>query len=360
MKLENIVKTGIFATTLAVSGNLYATEAQVATPEQIKVVKQKNNIAISTPKNEKDWRYQEQLIDSGKVTVLIKPVKGQPGYCYMGLDGFPQKYDLPADPREKDGELRKAEMILNFAEKDPAKKFYFPCDLKASETPSVPDPDGPIVPGPKGTEKSSQGKFGVSIGYLAMGTAKDPETESKGVMHGGIVKLTYQFPKKGRPWVGAALAAAGDWSGINQDLEGTATEGPLAGRLTMKGTNEFSYQPLSLGVGIVVGGEAYANEKNTFGLGIEGLSMLMHDWEHHKFGESSAQYIDGKIVEGSDISNHSDRIDHNLFMAHQLGLRLRFSNFCLTPSAGFRTNFAAIYPIGALSLGYCPKPSQQE
>ncbi|GEM_PF-4427338 len=356
MKLENIVKTGIFATALAVSGNVYATDAQVATPEQIIVLKQKNNIATSTPKNELDWLSQQKLIDSGKVTVLIEPVKGQPGYCYMGLDGFPQKYDLPADPREKDGELRKAEMILNFAEKDPAKKFYFPCDLKAEpDTPPVPNPNAPIVPGPNGTGKKSKGKFGVSAGYLVMGTAKDPETESNGVLHGAITQLTYTPSGKRLPWIGVALSAAGNWSGLDTDLERPAVDGPLAGKLVMKGANQFSYQPLSLGVGIVVGGEVYANEKNTFGLGIEGLTMLMHDWEHHKFGENSAQYINGNMVEGSDISNHSDRIDHNLFISNQIGLRLRFGEFCLTPSVGFRTNFAAIYPTGAATLGYCPK-----
>ncbi len=356
------MKAGLCSLVLAVSSNADATEAKIATPEQIAEIRKTQNTATGVNRdNEEDWSHQEDLMIDPKETVLIQAVQGQPGYCVVGINGYTQVYDPKFKDTKRTGannEIDLGERILNLAEKDSAKKFYFPCDLKAEpETPNpIPDPNAPIVPGPNGTEKkSTKGNFGVSIGYTVMGTAKDAQTESDGVLHGATFQLTSQSSKKGHPWFGVALSLAGNYSALDLDLTRPAVDGPLAGQLVMKGTNEFSLQTLSLGAGVVVGGEVYANKKNTFGLGIEGLTMVMYDREQHKFGESSAQYINGNIVEGSDISNHSDRIDSKGFLSNQIGLRLRFDEFCLTPKVGFRTNFSDIYPVGAATLGYCPK-----
>ena len=77
-------------------------------------------------------------------------------------------------------------------------------------------------------------------------------------------------------------------------------------------------------------GNLYANKNNSFGFGLEGHTGVMHDWATGKFSESSAQYINGNLVEGTNISNHSDAIDTQLFMYNQLGLRFRISDLCFT------------------------------
>ncbi|MEK6939346.1 MAG: hypothetical protein AABX31_01330 [Nanoarchaeota archaeon] len=357
MKLENIVKTGIFSALVSASTDVYA-QAQKATPEQIIELKRIQNTAtdVKNRDNDIDWYHQEKLIDSGKATVLIEPVSGQAGYCFMGLDGFPQKYDLPADEREKDGELRKAEMILNLSEKDPAKKFYFPCDLKAPETLTNPDPL--VVPGPKTTKNPwKNGKLGVGIGPQIMGTAKDEATQSYGTLHGASIQLTYTPSEKKLPWLGVALSGVGNWSGIDQDLEVPAADGPLAGKLVMKGKDEYRLQIIGLGLGFIVGGEIYANDKNTFGFGLETNSGIVYEWATHKFGESSAQFINGNLVEGTDISNHSDVVEKNISLYNQLGARLRFGDFCLTPLGGLKLNLSNLKPygMGGWNLGYCPR-----
>ncbi|MDP3699034.1 MAG: hypothetical protein Q8R47_05600 [Nanoarchaeota archaeon] len=352
MTIENIVRKIVVPLTF-IANTAYAQEAKVATPEQIVEVKKINNLAVTSRDNDTDWLHQEQLIDSGKVTVLIQPVEEKPGYCIVGLDGFPQKYNLPADERTKDGKLEKAESILNLAEKDPSKKFYFPCDLKAApETPNpIPDPDAPLASTKK---KSSDGKLNVGVGYLYVGTAKDETTGFNGNMHGGSINLTYQ-PKKKLPYLGIALSGYGNGSSTSQDIAVPAADGPLAGKLVMKGSDEYSLQTLGLGLGLIVGGEVATNENNTFGFGLEGHAGVMHDWVTRKFGESSAQYVNGNLVEGTNISNHSDKTDTQFLMYNQVGARFRFGDFCLTPTVGLRTNFSAAYPIGGLNLGYCPR-----
>ncbi|MEK6809772.1 MAG: hypothetical protein AABY40_03795, partial [Nanoarchaeota archaeon] len=133
MRLENIVKMIVPAVFTA--NTAYANEAKVATPTEIASVIMSNDSASDvTEGNKQDWDQQKRLIQDGYAVVLIEPIEAKPGYCEVGLDGFPQKYDLPADTREKDGELRKAELILNLGENNPENKFNFPCDLKA-ETP---------------------------------------------------------------------------------------------------------------------------------------------------------------------------------------------------------------------------------
>lgn len=356
--MKNTIKNGLCSLVLGasslLSNDVYA-QAQVATPEQIKVVKQKNNIAKSSPKNKLDWSHQKRLIDSGKVTVLIEAVKGQPGYCYMGLDGCTQAYEeaLCNKERTKDGQLELGEYILNFAEKDPAKKFYFPCDLKAEPTPINPGVPGPV-------EKKNpwkNGKLGVGIGYQFMGAAKDEATKSDGTLHGASIQLTYTPSEKKLPWLGVALSGVGNWSGADQDLEVPAVDGPLAGKLVMKGKDEYRLQTIGLGLGFIVGGEVYTNEKNSFGFGLEANNGIVYEWATHKFGENSAQYINGNLVEGTDISNHSDLVETNISLYNQLGARLRFGNFCLTPVGGLKLSLSKLKPygMGGLNLGYCPR-----
>ena len=351
---KNIVTAGIISASVFTSPNVYA-QAQKATPEQINEVKRIDNTTPSTQDNDEDWYAQQKLINSGLVDVLIQPVKEQPGYCIIGLDGCNKVYEISHCQKErtKNGQLELGELIVNFSQQDPKNKFYFPCDLKTPETPTVPNQE-PTVPGPNGTGKKSKGKVSVGAGYLYVGTAKDEATQFDGNMHGGEVYITYN-PKKGLPWFGVALDAYGSWNGLDHDLDVPAVDGPLAGKLVMKGMNEYSLQTIGLGANLLVGGDVYTNQSNTFGLGIEGLTGIMHDWRHHKFGESSAQYINGNVVEGSNISNHSDQIDSQFFMANRLGLRFRFGDFCFTPNAGFRTNFSAIYPVAGANLGYCPR-----
>ena len=369
--MRNTIKNGLCSLVLGASSLLsnhaYAQEAQVATPEQIskiRVVQNKATTSINRD-NAEDWSHQEDLMLDPKETVLIQAVPDQPGYCIVAINGYTQVYDPKFKDIKRTGANTKidlGERILNLAEKDPAKKFYFPCDLKAEEPTAPTNPTTPNVPATKSKNPWKNGKLGVSLGYQVMGTTPDQETEYNGVMHGAMLKLTYTPSEKKLPYIGIALSAAGGWSGLEKDLTGTATDGPLKDRLVMRGTNEFSYQPLSLGGGIVIGGEVYANEKNTFGFGLEGISMLMHDWESHKFGESSAQFIDGVMVEGSAISNSSDRIDHNTYLSHQIGLRLRGGEFCVTPSIGFRNSLAAMSfnPMGGLTIGYCPKQNVKQ
>ena len=121
MKLENIVKTGIFSALMAAASNAPAQEAnQEATPQESLAIYQKNDNATNASKDEqKDWSQQKKLIDEGHATVLIQPVKDKPDYCVVGLDGFPQRYEPPADKRTDD-------MILEKCRKPRGKKNETP------------------------------------------------------------------------------------------------------------------------------------------------------------------------------------------------------------------------------------------
>ena len=354
MKLEELLRAGLFSAVVAASNGAYAAEAQVATPEQVTALKQTNdNATKASENNQEDWAQQKKLIEEDHATVLIKPAKNHPGFCHYGLDGFPQKYNLPADARTKDGKLEKAEYVLNLAETNPKRKFYFPCDLKAD--PETVTPKIVLVPGPAEViEKEVPSVFvSAGAGYVQLLTEADEKYDFSGTLRGGKAFVTLH-PLNTNWYFGSEAMVYGSQSSALENIEVPAKDGPLEGQLVMKGTNEYSLSALGMGLGLV-GGYHFWDEEET-GMSAEVYAGFMHDWITKELTEKSAHYINGKLVEGTDISNTTSDTESQWNVYHGAGLRLNLSDFCIIPNLGFRTNLSnSISPMGGLSVGYCPQ-----
>lgn len=351
MKLDDLIKTMIVPAVFA-ANTAYATEAKIATPEQVANVILTNDPTdiLVSQNNVDDWHQQRNLIDNNQAAVLIQPVQDKPGYCEVGLDGFPQKYDLPADKRTKDGKLEKAEMILNLSEPNHAKQFYFPCDLKAETL----KPNGAPVPQLQTEEKDLPSlTFSPGAGYLHIFTAGDEKFDFAGNLYGGSLFLNVQPSFTNWYWGGRFLGY-GNASSATKNIEVPAVEGPLAGQLVMRGVNDYSLETLGIGVGSTFGYMIPFDEKGLFGIGLELENGIMHDWVTRELTESSAHYINNNIVEGTDISNHSDNTDTSFYGYGMGGLRIKLPYVCLNLSGGVRTNLDNVYGMFGAGAAYCP------
>ena len=354
MKLDDLVKTMIVPAVFA-ANTAYATEAKVATPEQIANVIQTNDSTdiLVSQNNVDDWHQQRNLIDNNQATVLIQPVQDKPGYCEVGLDGFPQKYDPPADKRTKDGKLEKSEMILNLSEPHRAKQFYFPCDLKA-ETPKPNVPNGVVIPQKTEEKDLPSLTFSPGAGYLQIFTAADEKYNFAGDLYGGSLFLNVQPSFTNWYWGGRFLGY-GNVSSATENIEVPAAEGPLDGQLVMRGVNDYSLESLGIGIGSTFGYMIPLGEKGLFGIGLELENGIMHDWVTRELTENSAHYINNNIVEGTNISNPSDNTETSFYGYGMGGLRIKLPYACLNISGGIRTNnLNNVYGMFGVGAAYCP------
>ncbi len=355
MKLENIVKLVVPAVFAA--NTAFANEAQVATTEQVTAMVQTNdNATFSSKENAEDWYHQKKIIESGKATVLIQPSKSNPGFCEYGLDGFPQVYDEKyKDKRTENQKIEPAEMILNGTNNT----FLFPCDLKATYTPNL-----VLVPGPAEIIEKEVPSVLVSAGagYVQLFAEEDEKYDFNGILQGGKAFITFQ--PRGMNWYfGGEAMLYGNSSSTTEDITAPATEGPLAGQLVMQGKNDYSLETVGFGVGSIIGYMIPIDKKERFGVGLELEHGFMHDWITRKFGESSAHYIKSvdqngepvyTIVEGTNISNHSDNNDTQFYGYGMGGLRLKLPYVCGTISGGFRTDFSNVDGMLSAGVAYCP------
>ncbi|MDO8510780.1 MAG: hypothetical protein Q7S55_01295 [Nanoarchaeota archaeon] len=369
MKLENIVKAGIFSALVAASNDAYAQEAKTATPQEIiDVTKINDNATDVDVDNKDDWNQQKKLIEGGYATVLIQSVEDKPGLCVMGLNGFPQIYDKDyKDARAaSDNIIEPEERILNLAEQNRENRFYFPCDRKAETpkqnppTPTTPTtPITPIVPGPVPKPVPEISKklpfliFSPGASYIQIWGAEDATYDNSGILHGASLSLTVQ-PSFTNWYFGGRFSGYGNASSTSVDIDVPATEGPLAGQLVMKGKNDYSLENFGIGAGSIVGYMIPIDKKGRWGIGLELEHGIMHDRATREFMESSAHYINDNLVEGTNISNHSDDADTQIYGYLTPGLRIKFPFVCGTFSSGIRTDLSDVHRMFSAGIAYCP------
>ena len=375
MKLKNIIEKIVPLIILSATNTVYASEAQKATPEQVAFVRTINDSAAAESQNHlEDWANIKKLIDKNNVTILIQPVQYQSGSCVYGLDGYPQILDSKyKDPRSENGSIELSEMILNYSVNgkeikpngtiNPNARFFFPCNLKAetaqtAQTAQTPEMVYNIpmvavpVPGPVIEKEVPAGKFSAGVGYLHLSLSADNAYGSDGQLHGGKASVTFQ-PRESNWYFGSEAMVYGNHASNTQYIKVPAVNGPLVGKLIMKGANEYSLQTLGIGLGFA-GGYPFLN-RSKVGMGLEWSSGLMHDWVTKELTETSAHYVNGNLLEGTNISNTSSDTESKVNFYNTLGLRLKLPNVCVIPYGGIRTNLSQINPLGGVSVGYCPK-----
>ena len=308
MKLETIVKTGIFSALVAASDDANAQEAKTATPQEIiDVTKINDNAANVNADNKDDWNQQKKLIESNNAIVLIQPVKDKPGLCVMGLNGFPQIYDKDyKDARAaSDNIIEPEERILNLAEQNRENRFYFPCDRKAETPKPAPIAPAPIVPKPvPGKKELPFLIFSPGASYMLISGTEDATYDNNGIIHGASLSLTVQ-PSFTNWYFGGRFSGYGNASSTSADINVPASEGPLAGQLVMRGKNDHALENFGIGAGSIVGYMIPIGKKGKmegYGVGLELEHGFMHDWVTREFTESSAHYINGNKLEGTETS----------------------------------------------------------
>ena len=334
---------------------VYKNGAQEATEEQITYIIETNEYPhlLMDQDSLQDWYQQKKLINGNGATVLIQPVQGKPGYCVAGLNGKPQLFSV-LDKRTNDDELEKSEWIVNLSKIDSDYQYNFLCDLKAE----APKPTAPVVPTTPISPDAPKVElpyllFSPGASYLQIFATEDEIYNFGGNLRGGSLSLTVQRSDTDWYWGGRILGYFGSGSNLI-DINVPATEGPLAGQLVMLGKNDHALTHSGVGLGSIFGYMIPFDKEGRFGVGLELEHGFMLDFDNRKFTESSAHYIDGNVLEGSNISNHSDTIDMQLYTYLTPGLRFKFPVVCGTISGGARTDFSDVDGMINAGIAYCP------
>lgn len=360
MTIDKIVKNVIVAGGIALNANnanAQEVKAQESTEEQFAEVIKSNDNAINdpystvSPQNEEDWLHLKNVLNSSQVPILIQADPNYPGYCNVGGDGLIGVYDGKHINKKRtlDGKLEKVEFILNLSESDPHKKYLFPCDLEVEVTPNI-----AIVhlPGNEVEKEVPNGTFSPGVGYVHVFADPD-QNGSVAHLYGAEMSFTFQ-PRSSDWYFGPFLSMYGNEASTSVPVNSAATDGPLAGQLVLRGENKHDVTIFGGALGFIVGGDLY-HRQNGFGLGLELSAALMPEWTTTEFTEKSAYFINGSVVEGTEISNSSDDREFNMYVSNRAGLRLEGPYFFVTPSLGFRTNFDSIDAMLGLTLGYNPE-----
>lgn len=370
--LEKIVKkSSLIAPILAVT--IYSTNADAAdnTAEQTKqeltqeMRRINSTYFVNNPQDKRRgyWSRVVNLIDSGKEVVLLQ----ENGKTYFGVDGVGQVLDKNhLQPSTENHKLDLSERIPNFTvpftEGTMPEDGHYAFDglskvpQEKQPVPKTYTPNIVLVPGPADVIEKEVPSILISAGagYLHLFAEKDEKYDFNGVLRGGKAFVTLH-PRNTNWYFGSEAMVYGSQSAAFEAIEVPAKDGPLAGQLVMKGTNEYSLSALGIGLGLV-GGYLFRGEEGELGIGIELYAGIMHDWVTKELTENSAHYINDHRVEGTNISNTTSDTESQVHAYSGLGFRLNWSDFCIIPYLGFRTNLSdSIPPMGGLSVGYCPQ-----
>ena len=367
--LEKITENLIFIAPLAAALYSSPVSAQISikTEEDLtKAMIETNTVYfISHPNDQrkKDWEKYLELIGADEEVV----VKQTDGKTYFGLDGWGQVLDPKHQQRStENGVLDLSERIPNytipkFSIEKPEDRHYAFMGLPLlqqepkqaepfEETYTVPVAIVP-VPGPVIEKEVSAGEISIGAGYLQIYAASDEKYGFNGQLYGGKAWLTFQ-PRETNWYFGPEIMAYGNSASAAQNVEIPAKDGPLAGELTLEGTNEYSLSVFGLGTGFISG--YMVAEKNNFGLGLELHSGIMLDLMARELTEKSAYYINGNLVEGTSISNTSADDETAVNMYTELGAKIKLSALCFGPAVGMRKDAGRVDPLYSMSIGYCP------
>lgn len=368
--LEKIVKkSSLMAPILAIALSAADANAADITKEQIKqelaqkMRKINSTYFVNNPQDKRRgyWGRIVNLIDSGEEVVLLQ----ENGKTYFAVDGWGQVLNKKHQQLStKNHTLDLSERIPNFTVPFtegtmPEDKHYAFEGLAKlpQDKPTVPETLTPTVPTPITPKPAKEDLpfllFSPGISYLQIFSAEDEMYGFDGNLHGASLSLTVQPSFTNWYWGGRFSAYYG--SGSNSvDLNAPATEGPLAGQLVMLGKNDYSLEQFGIGIGSMAGYMIPFEKEGRFGLGLELEHGIMHDWVTRKFGESSAHYINGNLVEGTNIFNNSDDTDTTFSGYATVGLRWKLGPVCLIPAGGFRTDFSNVDGMFSAGAAYCP------
>ncbi|MEK6853214.1 MAG: hypothetical protein AABX64_00875 [Nanoarchaeota archaeon] len=367
--LEKITENLIFIAPLAAALYSSPVSAQISikTEEDLtKAMIETNTVYfISHPNDQrkKDWEKYLELIGADEEVV----VKQTDGKTYFGLDGWGQVLEPKHQQRStENGVLDLSERIPNYTipkfsiEKPEDRHYAFLGLPELQQEPKQADPfeetyTVPVaivpVPGPVIEKEVSAGEISIGAGYLQIYAASDEKYGFNGQLYGGKAWLTFQ-PRETNWYFGPEIMAYGNSASAAQNVEIPAKDGPLAGELTLEGTNEYSLSVFGLGTGFISG--YMVAEKNNFGLGLELHSGIMLDLMARELTEKSAYYINGNLVEGTSISNTSADDETAVNMYTELGAKIKLSALCFGPAVGMRTDAGRVDPLYSMSIGYCP------
>ncbi len=170
---------------------------------------------------------------------------------------------------------------------------------------------------------ASPEKFSAGAGYVHLTAPPDRVYGFDGQLRGGKTLVTIPWPNT-------------DWYyGVEVMVYGNHASNT---QVTPKGTNEYTLHTLGSGVGFV-GGYQYENHEN-LGVGIESqLALMQDDVTRERTKNSGLTSFDNLLL---------------VYGYTGFGVRLKASSLCVIPSAGFRTDLTEAFPMGSVSIAYCP------
>ncbi len=361
--LEQIIKkSSMIAPALAAA--LYCNSAVAQQPTQQELAASMTTINsiyfLQNPNDprKKDWNKFVELIQKGEKIVLRQTADGK---TFFGLDGWGQVLD-PEYQQDStlNGFLDNSEKVPNYTvlyvkgtKPEDVNYAFEGLPMLPENLPQMTIPVA-IVPVPQilEVEKEPNFKVGLGVGFVNTFSPEEETYDFDGKLYGGKIFATFQ-PKGSNFYFGPEFMLFGNRSSAENSISAPAASGPLAGELVLNGANNYSLEALGIGAGLTAG---YMFADSDFGIGLDLTAGFMHDWIKRELTENSSFYVNGNVLEGSEVNNTTTDNESRWNMYGSLGLRLKMPYVCVTPSVGLRTNFDnTIAPVFGVGAGYCPQ-----
>ncbi|MBI4983551.1 hypothetical protein HZC32_02805 [Candidatus Woesearchaeota archaeon] len=195
--------------------------------------------------------------------------------------------------------------------------------------------------------------YRLGAGYVQLLGTEGLNTSSN--LFGGKVYFAIQLANNSWYYGGELLLLKNSESNP-EPVTQAATKGPLADSLKLQGSRNYSNAVRSIGGGAIIGNPALFAKW----LGLELGVGITTDLFTKKMLENSAHYINGNLLEGTDISNATSDTSSQLNGYLKIGLPVKiYGSLCGSLEGGFRTNLRnRLDGLLGIGLGYC-QPAQK-
>ncbi|HLD00764.1 MAG TPA: hypothetical protein VJC39_03395 [Candidatus Nanoarchaeia archaeon] len=194
------------------------------------------------------------------------------------------------------------------------------------------------------------GQFRISAGPVFLGSRN-----YAGTLIGGDLQIGYSLAGSELLFT-LNLSMYGARDNKSGSSTSTAVDGPLKDRLTLLSATETNTSLNGYGVGLGLGHKSLLWTADILKLGLAGELGLMFEHARRELREDSRYILDGVEQPGSEQTNKALLLNKTTLRPYlKVILPFQAGGFCANLSAGGIVQDSTVYPIGGITLGYCPR-----
>src|SRR3989344_5498229 len=194
------------------------------------------------------------------------------------------------------------------------------------------------------------GQFRISAGPVFLGSRN-----YAGTLIGGDLQIGYSLAGSELLFT-LNLSMYGARDNKSGSSTSTAVDGPLKDRLTLLSATETNTSLNGYGVGLGLGHKSLLWTADILKLGLAGELGLMFEHARRELREDSRYILDGVEQPGSEQTNKALLLNKTTLRPYlKVILPFQAGDFCANLSAGGIVQDSTVYPIGVITLGYCPR-----